>query len=130
VIYPTLFISAPLLLVAAIGDHAWSNLRTAVIGSLGAFAFFFVLNLIYPRGMAFGDVRFSAVLGLYLGWLGARTLFLGFFAAFLSGAVVGVALIATKRATRQSPIPFGVFLGFGAVLAVFFGRSLLHWYPG
>ena len=35
-----------------------------------AFTFFFVLHLVAPGGMGFGDVRLSFVLGLFLGWLG------------------------------------------------------------
>ncbi len=31
---------------------------------------FFLLWFIYPRGLGYGDVRLSGVLGLALGWLG------------------------------------------------------------
>src|SRR5205814_1522211 len=124
----TLALSVPLLVLAAAeGDH-WRNLRNAGLGALAAFGVFFLLNLVYPRGMAFGDVRLSAVIGLYLGWLGPRTLFLGLFLAFLTASVVGIALIVARKANRRSPIPFGVFLAIGAAVAVFFGRPVLHWY--
>jgi leader peptidase (prepilin peptidase)/N-methyltransferase len=128
VIYPTLLGSVPLLLLAAVGEDDWHALRDAVIGCACAFAFFFLLNLVYPRGMAFGDVRFSAVLGLYLGWLGPGSVFVGLLFGFFSASIVGVGLILAKRANRRSPIPFGVFLAFGAMVTVFFGRPILHWY--
>lgn len=130
VIYPTLLLSVPLLVLAAALDGHWGMLRDALVGSLAAFAVFFLLNLIYPRGMAFGDVRFSAVIGLFLGWLGPRTLFLGLFLAFLSASVIGIGLIIAGRASRKSPIPFGVFLALGAALAVFAGRPILDWWIG
>ena len=38
--------------------------------ALAAFTFFFLLHLVAPGGMGFGDVRLSFVLGLFLGWLG------------------------------------------------------------
>ena len=53
------------------------------------------------------------MLGLSLGWLGVGYVLLGFFAANLIGAVVGIALIATKHMERQSRIPYGVFLALG-----------------
>ena len=55
-------------------------------------------------------MRLALVLGLSLGWLGVGYVLLGFFAANLIGAVVGIALIATKHMERQSRIPYGVFL--------------------
>jgi leader peptidase (prepilin peptidase)/N-methyltransferase len=137
IIYPTLFASVPLLVgAAALGDY-WrhfeergSGLKGSIIGGLVAFGFFFLLNLIYPRGMAFGDVRLSGLIGVYLGWLGPATAFLGFFAAFLTGSIVGVGLILARRASRTTPIPFGVFLAIGAMLAIFFGRPFFDWYLG
>ena len=137
IIYPTLYASAPLLVGAAAFGHYWTHfeergagLKGSILGGLGAFAFFFLLNLVYPRGMAFGDVRLSGLIGVYLGWLGPATLFLGLFAGFLSGSVIGVTLILARRADRKTPIPFGVFLAFGAMLAVYFGRPILDWYLG
>ena len=128
IIYTTLLLSAPLLVLAAVGDHRWHSFRDAVVCAIAAFAFFFLLNFVYPKGMAFGDVRYSSVIGLYLGWMGPRYAFLGFFVAFLTASVVGIALILAKRANRQSPIPFGVFLALGAFITVFAGHPFLKWY--
>ena len=82
------------------------HLRDAVVGSVAAFAVFFVLNLIYPRGMAFGDVRLSAVIGLYLGWLGPRSVFLGLFLAFLSASLIGIGLMVVRRVGRKTSCTF------------------------
>jgi leader peptidase (prepilin peptidase)/N-methyltransferase len=130
VIYPTLLASIPLLLVAAAAGHQWDQLRTAAIGCGAAFLAFFVLNLVYPRGMAFGDVRLSAVIGLYLGWIGLRTVFVGLFLAFLTASVVGIGLIVARRASRKTPVPFGVFLAIGAAIAVFAGGPVIQWWMG
>jgi leader peptidase (prepilin peptidase)/N-methyltransferase len=130
IIYPTLLASLPLLVLAAAGNGDWRSLRNALFGALAAFAVFFLLNLVYPRGMAFGDVRLSAVIGLYLGWLGARTEFVGFFLAFLSASVIGIGLMLAHRANRKTPIPFGVFLAIGAAVAVFAGRTMVGWWAG
>ena len=49
-----------------------------------------------PPALGFGDVRLSLVLGLALGWLGVGYVLLGFFAANLIGAVLGIALIVDQ----------------------------------
>ena len=53
---------------------------------------------------------------------------LGLFLGFLLGAVIGVALIVSKRKSRKDKIPFGPFLAAGAVLAMFFGEPVIRWY--
>ncbi len=87
---------------------------------------FFAVNFFSPRALGFGDVRLAPVLGLGLGWLGVGYVVLGFFAANLIGAVIGLALIATKQMTRQQQIPYGVFLALGTGLAFFWGPELLR----
>jgi leader peptidase (prepilin peptidase) / N-methyltransferase len=114
--------------LAAAANHQWDHLRSALIGGLAAFAVFFVLNLVYPKGMAFGDVRLSGVIGLYLGWIGPKTLFLGLFLGFLTASIVGIGLIVARRADRKTPVPFGVFLAIGAALAVFAGGPVIQWW--
>jgi leader peptidase (prepilin peptidase)/N-methyltransferase len=128
IVYPTLVLTGALLLLAAAATGHWYHLRAAVISAAVAFAFFFLLNFINPRWMAFGDVRLSALIGLGLGWLGARYALLGFFLGFLLGAVIGLALIAAKRIQRTSPIPFGVFLAAGAFVVIYAGGPIIHWY--
>ena len=75
-----------------------------------AFAVFFVLHLVSPRSMGFGDVKLSFTLGLALGCIGWGEMVLGLFLGFLYGAVIGIMLIATKlrgqepgRALRSVP---------------------------
>ena len=67
-----------------------------------AFTFFFVLHLVAPGGMGFGDVRLSFVLGLFLGWLGWPYVLGGLFAGFLYGAVIGM---RADRGRAPGPAP-------------------------
>jgi leader peptidase (prepilin peptidase) / N-methyltransferase len=128
IVYPTLFVSAPLLLLAAAIDGDWASAREAAIGGVAAFAMFFVLWYVSPKGMGYGDVRLSGVIGMFLGWLGLWEVALGLFLAFLSASVIGVALMAAGRKGRKDAIPFGPFLALGAVLALLVGDPLLRWY--
>ncbi|MDP9073346.1 MAG: prepilin peptidase [Actinomycetota bacterium] len=128
IVYPVLGLLAALLAGAAAVTGAWSRLGVAAACGAVAFAIFFALNFANPKWMAFGDVRLAAVIGLGLGWLGAKVALLGFFLAFLLGSVVGVGLILAKKIERKAPIPFGVFLAAGAFLAVYFGQPLLDLY--
>jgi len=95
-----------------------------------AFVFFFVLHLVAPGGMGFGDVRLSAVLGLFLGWLGGMYVFGGLFLGFLLGAVIGSVLIAVGRRGRKQHIPFGPFLAAGTMIFVLFGEPIVSWWQG
>jgi leader peptidase (prepilin peptidase)/N-methyltransferase len=128
VVYPTIALALPLLAGAAALEHSWDRLEHALIGGAAAWALLLVVHLISPRGMGFGDVRLSFVLGLYLGWLGADHVALGLFLGFLLGSVAGIALVVVRRRSRKEAIPFGPFLAAGAMVAVLVGDPLLRWY--
>ena len=125
IVYPTLLTVTALLVLAALATGQWHRLLIAALCGAVWFAVFFVFNALSPRLLGFGDVRLAPVLGLALGWLGVRYVLLGFFSANLIGAVIGLALIGTKRMSRDQQIPYGVFLALGTALAIFAGPELL-----
>lgn len=125
IVYPSLFLVAGLLVLAAAVDDEWSKLGVAAICAAAWFVLFFAMNLASPKILGFGDVRLAPLLGLALGWLGWRYVVLGFFSANLIGAVIGLLLITTKKMSRDQQIPYGVFLGLGAVLAVYAGPKIV-----
>jgi leader peptidase (prepilin peptidase)/N-methyltransferase len=128
VLYPTLFVAIPMLFLAAAAQGEWDNVERALIGAVIAWVFFLVLHLVSPRGMGFGDVRLSFLLGLFLGWLDLRHVFLGVFFGFLLGSIVGLVLMVLRRRGRRDHIPFGPFLAAGAIVAVLAGSPILGWY--
>lgn len=94
------------------------HLLHAMTGLACASAFYLVLALIYPAGIGWGDVKLSGLLGLYLGWVGLTELVIGLAAGFVLAAVVGIGLIAARKATRKSQIPFGPFMLTGALAVI------------
>ena len=110
--------TAVLLLVAAAVGGTWSALVRALLGGLALAGFYLLLMVISPSGMSLGDVKLAASLGTLLAWFGWRLLLAGGFAGFLLAGIYGIALLASGRATRKQPIPFGPFMIAGAILAV------------
>jgi leader peptidase (prepilin peptidase)/N-methyltransferase len=128
IVLPSYFVAAALLLLPAAIYGDWSSYLRALLGMAALFAFYFVLALIYPSGMGFGDVKLAGVLGMYLGWLGWGELLVGAFLGFLLGGVVGGGMMLTRRATRKSAIPFGPFMLLGALIAIVVGGALADLY--
>lgn len=131
ILIPLTSAAVPLLALAVLGgDGDVADFVRGLLGGVAGLTVMLGLNLISPRGMGMGDVKMSFVLGLYLGFLGWGELVLGFFAAFVLGAVVGVGLIALKLRGRKDAVPFGPFLAAGTVLAGLWGEPILRWYSG
>jgi leader peptidase (prepilin peptidase) / N-methyltransferase len=79
------------------------------------------------EGMGLGDVKLMLMVGAYIGWqLSLLTILLG----SLGGSIIGVVVIASKRGSMKTQIPFGVFLGPAAIIALFFGPRFIAWYLG
>lgn len=125
---PSYPIVAVLLLIPAIADGQWGAYGRAWLGALAMFAFYLALALVYPAGMGMGDVKLAGVLGLGLGFLGWPYVIVGLFAAFLLGAVIGIALMIFGKAGRKTAVPFGPFMIAGAILAMVFAQELVDWY--
>jgi len=87
-----------------------------------------VKTMVVPReAMGFGDVKFIAAIGAFLGWKAvlftlAVSSIVGCFAA-----LAGVFLAKDKAGSR---VPFGPFLALGAAVWVFCGEVLWNWYFG
>jgi leader peptidase (prepilin peptidase)/N-methyltransferase len=114
-------------LAALVGSDSGSFVR-ALLGGLAMFAFYFVLCLVHPAGMGFGDVKLSGVLGLATGWLGWGAWAVGLFLGFLLGGVFAIALVAAGRGGRKTAVPFGPFMLVGALVAVLVGNELVDAY--
>jgi leader peptidase (prepilin peptidase)/N-methyltransferase len=109
-----------------------STFASGILGMLAGFLFFglFWYASKWKTGktgqwMGFGDVELSACLGMMLGW---PLIGVSIFIAVILGGAVSVFLLAFKGKTFKSMVPFGTFFSFSAVLSLFYGERLLHWY--
>jgi leader peptidase (prepilin peptidase)/N-methyltransferase len=77
------------------------------------------------EGMGLGDVKMMGMVGAFLGV--KRTLLTVLFGSLL-GSVIGIVIVLATRKGRDYELPFGAFLGAGALLVIYFGTPLLNWY--
>ena len=133
------------------------SLFDSITGALVGASFIYGAGAIYLRwrgteGMGFGDVKLMAMIGAFLG---LKLTVLTIFTASLAGSIFGLTTVlivwlkrthrfskrlasasaARTRAWRSAQVvyrayqmPFGVFLGSMALLALFFGDHFLRWY--
>lgn len=127
---PAYPVAGALLGAAAIADGDADAAWRALAGMVGLIAFYDLLARINPAGLGYGDVKFSGLLGLYLGWAGWSALVVGTLAAFAAGALAGLALILARRARMSSAMPFGPFMLAGALVGILAGADVGDWYAG
>jgi leader peptidase (prepilin peptidase)/N-methyltransferase len=106
------------------------SLADALLGAAAASGLLWLVAEGYFRmrgreGMGLGDVKMMAMVGSFLGLQRAMlTILLG----SLLGSLIGGVIIALWRKGAGFELPFGTFLGAGALLVVFFGSPALAWY--
>ena len=88
---------------------------TAIGWGMGASAAFFVLNLVAGLGM--GDVKFAFPVGATLGWFGADSVEIGFYAMVVSAGVVGLAALVQGKG-RDHRVAFGPYMAFGLLCGI------------
>ena len=96
-----------------------------VLAAVAASGFLFVAVLAYPRGMGMGDVKLALLMGAALGKPVAVAMMVGMLSALLVAIVI---LARGGLSARKTAIPFGPFLAFGSVVALFAGERILSGY--
>ena len=105
--YPVLGV----LLALGVGGDA---LLRAASGAALLFGFFFLVAVVAPGGVGFGDVKLAGVVGGMTAAVSWGAFLTGAFGGFLLGAIAGVLLMLGRRASRKTAVPFGPFMLVGA----------------
>jgi leader peptidase (prepilin peptidase) / N-methyltransferase len=116
------------------GTPLWAtSLVGALLGALVGGGSLWLMGWVWEKlrgieAMGLGDVKMMFMVGAYLGWpLTILTIFLG----AMSGSVIGIAITLYEgRRDLKSYLPYGVYLGIGTIIALFFGSQIVNWYTG
>ena len=102
-----------------IGDRNWELIKLNTIRGVAT-------EVTIPReAMGFGDVKFMACIGAFLGW---KAVLFTVACGSTLGAVIGVVTVAIGKREWSAKIPFGPYLALGALIWLFTGPELLAWY--
>ncbi len=124
------------------GIEAAASLATtgdALLGAVLGFAIPWSVNAAYriwqaargvraadrEDGIGQGDFKLLAMIGAFLG---VKLLLFCLFAGAVSGAVFGLLMIRYAGYGWKSKLPYGVFLGSAAIVALFIGEASIDWY--
>jgi len=126
---PGIAVGLVLALVAP-AEMRWPAVQSWAIGTLVGGGILWVVAWGYElatgrEGMGGGDIKLLAMIGAFLGWQGVL---LSLMLASFIGSIVGVGWMVARGADSKLAIPFGPFLSLGALVALFWGDSIIHWY--
>src|SRR5205807_8074796 len=117
----TAFPTLPLGVVSLIG---------AAFGALVGGGSLWLMGFLWEKlrgieAMGFGDVKMMLMVGAFLGW---RLTLLTILMGALSGSIAGIAMMYKRGRNLQMMLPFGIFLGIGAIISLLVGSRIIAWY--
>jgi leader peptidase (prepilin peptidase) / N-methyltransferase len=99
----------------------WDSYAGAGLG----FLLLFLIAVLSRGAMGGGDIKLFFVLGLVLGIKGSILTFM--IASFL-GAFFGIIMMVLGYYKKRKPIPFGPFIGVGAIISFMYTNTIISWY--
>jgi len=126
IIYPAVVVAVLASPLLGLENLWWRAVLEGLLAAAIGGGFFF-LQYVVSKGkwIGGGDVKMGFLMGLILGIKG---LFVALFFSYVSGALFGLGLIAFKKKTMKSQIPFGTFLAAGTIIAMFWAEPIIKWY--
>ena len=131
IIWPSFFVAVALAVAVSALEGEWGWLLTAAIGVLVLAGPLFVIWFIHPKGMGFGDVRLTVLLGWTVGfsagvrpWAAVVLALLTLTLASILGIVMGVVAMGARG--RKAQVPFGPSLALAAFICACFAEPILE----
>ena len=111
-------------------NYTFTSPQNAIIGAICGYLFLWIIAKLFKlirkvEGMGHGDFKLLAVFGA---WLGFQVLPLVILISSLTGLLVGLFLVLSKKHKLNKPLPFGPYLATAGWLAFFWGQAMLSWY--
>lgn len=115
-----------------LGAPGWRRAWVSIAGAALGAGLLWGIGALYKRlrgieAMGMGDVKMMAFVGAFVGPQGVL---FTLFAASITGALTGMALIPLRGGSMKSELPFGCFLAPAAVGALLVGRRAFEVYYG
>jgi prepilin signal peptidase PulO-like enzyme (type II secretory pathway) len=88
---------------------------------------FFLLQFVISKGkwIGGGDLRLGLMCGFMVGWPKILPLLV---ITYISGAIISVGLLASKKKKWQDSVPLGIFLTLATLIVLLFGDQIIDWY--
>ncbi|WP_232370937.1 prepilin peptidase [Desulfogranum marinum] len=125
-------ISLPGIVAGGVGSFFCTYLtwQESIIGILAGGGVLYLIAFCYYAitrrdGMGGGDIKLLAMIGAFLGW--PSLLYVVFFSS-LTGSIVGIATMISKKESTRLKIPFGPFLSLGGLSYLFFKPQIMYWW--
>ena len=129
-VWPSFVVAVVLTAVVTLQNGEWQWLLTSLVGLFTLAGPLFLIWFIVPKGMGFGDVRLSVLLGWIVGfyagsqwWAGALLSMMCLMLAAFVGLVVG--LLALGARGRKAKVPFGPALVISALFCIALAPEIL-----
>lgn len=111
-------------------DSWWQGLCRSFLGAViaGGVLYLIAVSASYlfkKEAMGMGDVKLLAMIGAFIGWPWAL---FTIFTSSLLGSLAALVLLVAGKASLKGKIPFGPFLCLGALVSLFWGPEIIHWY--
>ncbi|MYW06198.1 A24 family peptidase [Streptomyces sp. SID3343] len=112
----------PLLVAPFAVPLDWSATARALTAMAAMFTGHVLIALL-AGGIGLGDAKAAGLIGLALGWSSWTALAQGEAVAYLCAGAYAVVLVVSRRASRESVVPFGPFL-LGATALVMIAKGV------
>ena len=111
-------------------NGGFTDIKSAVLGAMFGYlilwSVYWLFKLVTGKeGMGYGDFKLLGAIGAWFGWQLLPAVIL---LSSVVGAIIGIAMIMFKGKSGSTAIPFGPFLAFGGIAALFFGQQLSAFY--